>query len=220
MIRALIFDFDGLVLETEGPSYQSWVEVYRGFGQTLPFAIWSKIIGTTQATFDPRLDLQTRVNEPVDWDQIEAERQKKESALIEAQRVLPGVEAYLQDARRLGLKIGLASSSSCQWVTGHLARLGLQDYFDCIRASDDVRKVKPDPELYLAVLRELEVRAGEAVAFEDSPIGVHAARQARLYCIAVPNPLTIQLDLSEADFQLGSLADMTLEQLLNLIDAH
>jgi HAD superfamily hydrolase (TIGR01509 family) len=217
MIRALIFDFDGLVLETEGPSYQSWVEVYRSFGQSLPFSIWSKIIGTTQATFDPRLDLQTRVNEPVDWDRVEAERQKNETALIEAQAMLPGVEAYLNSARRLGLKIGLASSSSCQWVTGHLTRLGLEDYFDCIRASDDVKHVKPDPALYLTVLHALEVRADEAIAFEDSPIGIHSAKQAGLYCIAIPNPLTSQLNLDEADFRMCSLADIPLEQLLTLI---
>jgi HAD superfamily hydrolase (TIGR01509 family) len=217
MIRALIFDFDGLVLETEGPSYPSWVEVYRSFGQSLPFSIWSKIIGTTQATFDPRLDLQTRVNEPVDWDRVEAERQKNESALIEAQVMLPGVEAYLNTARRLGLKIGLASSSSCQWVTGHLTRLRLEDYFDCIRASDDVKHVKPDPALYLTVLQALEVRADEAIAFEDSPIGIHSAKQAGLYCIAIPNPLTSQLNLDEADFRMGSLADIPLEQLLTLI---
>jgi HAD superfamily hydrolase (TIGR01509 family) len=217
MIRALIFDFDGLVLETEEPTYQSWVEVYQRFGQSLPFSIWSKLIGTTQATFDPGLDLQTRVNGPVDWDWVEAERQKNENALVEAQSVLPGVEVYLKTARGLGLKIGLASSSSCQWVTGHLTRLGLQDYFDCIRASNDVRTVKPDPELYLAVLQALDVRADEAVAFEDSPIGIHSAKQAGLYCVVVPNLLTSQLNLDEADFRMGSLADMPLEQLLNLI---
>jgi HAD superfamily hydrolase (TIGR01509 family) len=220
MIRALIFDFDGLVLETEGPSYQSWVEVYRRFGQSLPFSIWSKIIGTTQATFDPRLELQTRVNEPVDWDRVEVERQKNENALIEAQAVLPGVETYLITARRLGLKIGLASSSSCRWVTWHLTRLGLRDYFECIQASDDVGNVKPDPELYLAVLRALDVRADEAVAFEDSPIGIHSAKQAGLYCVVVPNLLTSQLNLSEADLQLSSLAEVPLEQLLYQIDTH
>jgi HAD superfamily hydrolase (TIGR01509 family) len=153
----------------------------------------------------------------VDWDRVEAERQKNESALIEAQAMLPGVEAYLIAARRLGLKIGLASSSSCQWVTGHLTRLGLENYFDCIRASDDVKHVKPDPALYLTVLQALEVRADEAIAFEDSPIGIHSAKQAGLYCIAIPNPLTSQLNLDEADFRMGSLADMPLEQLLTLI---
>jgi HAD superfamily hydrolase (TIGR01509 family) len=217
MIRALIFDFDGLVLETEGPSLQSWVEVYRCFGQSLPFSTWSQIIGTTQAVFDPRQELEKLVSAPVDWDAVELERRKNENAMIEAQEVLPGVVVYLRTARKLGLKIGLASSSSCQWVTGHLTRLGLRDYFDCIRAADDVQNVKPDPELYLAVLHALQVQADETVALEDSPLGIHSAKQAGLYCVAVPNALTRQLNLAEADLQLDSLADMPLEQLLNLI---
>jgi len=219
MIRALIFDFDGLILETEGPSYKSWEEVYQSFGFALPFSTWSTIIGTTQGEFDPCLELKKKVKGRVDWEGIESRRRASENALIEAQSVLPGVEQYLKNARRLGLKTGLASSSSCKWVIGHLTRLGLADYFDCICASDDVEHTKPDPELYLSVLRELDVSAEEAIALEDSPIGIQAAKQAGLFCVAVPNPLTRQLSLSQADFQLGSLAEMLLEQLLNKVVA-
>ncbi len=219
MIRALIFDFDGLILETEGPSYKSWEEVYQSFGFALPFSTWSTIIGTTQGEFDPCLELKKKVKGRVDWEGIESRRRASEKALIEAQSVMPGVEQYLKDARRLGLKTGLASSSSCKWVIGHLTRLGLVDYFDCICASDDVEHTKPDPELYLSVLRELDVSAEEAIALEDSPIGIQAAKQAGLFCVAVPNPLTRQLSLSQADFQLGSLAEMLLEQLLNKVIA-
>jgi HAD superfamily hydrolase (TIGR01509 family) len=220
MIRALIFDFDGLILETEGPSYQSWLEVYQSFGQSLPFSTWSTIIGTTRGDFNPRQELQKLVYDPIDWEGIESQRQASENALIEAQSILPGVEAYLSDARRLGLKIGLASSSSCRWVVGHLTRLGLLDWFDCICAADDVERIKPDSELYLSVLRRLNVGADEAIALEDSPIGIRAAKGAGLFCVAVPNSLTSQLTLSEADLQLGSLAEMPLEQLLDKISAH
>ncbi len=219
MIRALIFDFDGLILETEGPSYQSWEALYRSFGLSLPFSTWSTIIGTTQGVFDPRLELQKQVQENLDWEAVELQRQLGEQALIEAQPVLPGVEQYLQDARRLKLKIGLASSSSCKWVMGHLRRLGLDSCFDCICASDDVQHVKPHPELYLSVLRGLEVKARETIALEDSPLGVQAAKSAGIYCVAVPNPLTSRLSLSQADLQLSSLADMPLEQLLNKVNA-
>jgi HAD superfamily hydrolase (TIGR01509 family) len=219
MIRALIFDFDGLILETEGPSYKSWEEVYQSFGFALPFSTWSTIIGTTQGEFDPCLELKKKVKGRVDWERIESRRRASEKALIEAQSVMPGVEQYLKDARRLGLKTGLASSSSCKWVIGHLTRLGLVDYFDSICASDDVEHTKPDPELYLSVLRELDVSAEEAIALEDSPIGIQAAKQAGLFCVAVPNPLTRQLSLSQADFQLGSLAEILLEQLLNKVVA-
>jgi HAD superfamily hydrolase (TIGR01509 family) len=214
VIRALIFDFDGLILETEGPSYQSWEAVYRSFGLSLPFSTWSTIIGTTQGPFDPRQELQKQVQGEVDWEAVELQRQTNEQALIEAQPVLPGVVPYLQDARRLGMKIGLASSSSCQWVMSHLTRLGLDDSFDCIRAADDVQYVKPHPELYLSVLNGLGVRADEAIALEDSPLGIQAAKSAGVYCVAVPNPLTRQLKLSQADLCLNSLEEIPLAQLI------
>ncbi len=220
VIRALIFDFDGLILETEGPSYQSWITVYQSFGLSLPFSTWSSIIGTTQGSFDPLTELKRQVKDHVDWAVVELQRQASEQALIDAQPVLPGVEQYLQDARRLGLRIGLASSSSRTWVLGNLGRLGLAGYFDCIRASDDVRWVKPDPELYFSVLHGLGVQANEAIALEDSPNGIRSAKGAGVYCVAVPNPLTSQLSLSMADMQLSSLAVMPLEQLLDKANPH
>src|SRR5512136_701272 len=129
MIRAIIFDFDGLILETEGPSYESWKAVYESFGIGLPFSTWSAIIGTTQGPFDPLEELQKKVNNNVDWKAVESKRQSDEQALIEAQPVLPGAEQYIQDARRLGMKVGLASSSSFHWVMGHLQRIGLDRCF-------------------------------------------------------------------------------------------
>ena len=118
------------------------------------------------------------------------------------------------EAKKLGLKVGLASSSPCDWVTGHLSRLGLIQYFDCIYARDDVRRTKPDPELYLTVIDEFQIGSHEAVVFEDSPNGILAAKRAGLFCVAVPNPLTRQLRLDHADFRLNSLAEMPLSELL------
>jgi HAD superfamily hydrolase (TIGR01509 family) len=218
MIRALIFDFDGLILETEGPSYQSWEEVYRSFGFPLPFSTWATIIGTSQGAFDPKQELERLVGGVVDWERVGLIRRERENALIEAQPILPGVEQYLIDARRLGLKTGLASSSSCRWVVGHLTRRGLVDYFDCIRGSDDVHRTKPDPELYLSVLNELDVRGDEAIALEDSPNGIRAAKEAGMFCVAVPNPLTRQLALNMADLRLESLLELPLEQLLFILN--
>jgi HAD superfamily hydrolase (TIGR01509 family) len=219
LIRALIFDFDGLILETEGPSYQSWEQVYRSFGLSLPFSTWSTIIGTTQGEFDPQRELQKQVPGAVDWEAVEAQRQAAENAIIEAQATMPGVEQYILDAKQRGIKLGVASSSPCQWVTRHLTRLGLLDCFDSICAADDVKRVKPDPELYLMVLRRLGIQADEAIALEDSPLGIQAAKSAGLFCVAVPNPLTRQLSLHQADYLVESLTELPLEQLLSLVDA-
>lgn len=218
MIRALVFDFDGLILDTEGPIYLSWQELYASYGFPLPFEVWSTTIGSAEAEFDPARELQRLVGQELDWGRIEAERQRRELALIAQQPLLPGVEQILQDARRLGLKMGVASSSSCQWVESHLRERDLREYFDVVRAADDVHLTKPDPELYLAVLRELGVHGTEAVALEDSPNGIRAAKAAGMHCVAVPNHLTRQLVLDEADLRLESLAEMPLEVLLQQIE--
>jgi HAD superfamily hydrolase (TIGR01509 family) len=220
LIRALILDFDGLILETEGPSYQTWEEVYHSFGLSLPFSIWSTIIGTTQGEFDPQRELQKQVKGEVDWKAVEARRQAAENALLEAQAILPGVEQYLSDAKRLGITLGVASSSSSEWVTRHLSRLGLSGCFDCVCTADDVERVKPDPELYLMTLERLGIRSDEAIAFEDSPLGIQAAKRAGLFCVVVPTLLTRQLSLQQADYRMESLSELPLEQLLLMVNAH
>jgi HAD superfamily hydrolase (TIGR01509 family) len=218
MIKALIFDFDGLILETEGPIYQSWVELYDSYGLSLSFSTWATIIGTYEAAFDPYIDLEHQVGRKLDWDELEPRRQARELSLIDTQPILPGVEACLADARRLGLRIGLASSSTCDWVQGHLTRLGLREYFQSVRVKEDVLHTKPDPALYLAVLRDLDVPPEQALALEDSPNGILAAKRAGMLCVAVPNPLTRMLDLSQADLRLESLAEVGLEHLLKRLD--
>jgi HAD superfamily hydrolase (TIGR01509 family) len=220
MIRALIFDFDGLILETEEPTYQSWVDVYQSFGFSLPFSTWKENVGTTQGDFDPQLELERQVEHPLDWEVVESQRRMIENSLIEEQSVLPGVVEYLNDARTLGLKVGLASNSPSDWVIRHLTRLGLLDRFDYLSTSDHVRHIKPDPELYLLALHALNVKADEAIALEDSLLGVRAARQAGIFCVAVPNHLISDLTFNEANFQISSLADIPLEKLLEQIDMH
>ena len=218
MIRALVFDFDGLILETEGPIFISWQELYASYGFPLPFEVWATTIGSAEAEFDPARELERLVGQSLDWTAIEPGRQRRELALISEQPLLPGVEQTLQEARRMGLKLGLASSSTCKWVNGHLRERGLRPYFEVVRAADDVRLTKPDPELYLAVLSALGVCGAEAVALEDSPNGIRAAKAAGMTCVAVPNHLTRQLALDEADLRLESLAEMSLESLLEKVD--
>lgn len=214
-IRALIFDFDGLILETEGPVYKSWQELYQEHNCELSFETWGNIIGMAEAAFDPIDELEVQLGKKFpDRESLVSRRRQRESQLILQQSVLPGVKDYLQAAKRLGLKIGLASSSTSEWVFGHLSRLGLLHYFDCIKTSDDVARAKPDPELYLAVLKELGISPDEAIVFEDSPNGVLAAKAANLYCVMVPNELTRRLNLNHADLRLSSLAELPLEDLL------
>jgi HAD superfamily hydrolase (TIGR01509 family) len=213
-ILALIFDFDGLILDTELPIYRSWQAVYRAHGQSLPLSAWVDFIGRAPDTFDPAKQLETLLGRPLDRERLHLRRAKHELELIKANPILPGVEDYIAGASRLGLKLAVASSSQREWVIDHLTRLRLIDSFDCIRCSDDVKHAKPAPDLYTSVLTALGISATQALALEDSPHGVSAAKRAGLRCVVVPNSLTQGLPFDQADLKLDSLAALPLEQLL------
>lgn len=214
MIRAIIFDFDGLILDTEVPEFQTWQEIYCAHGCELPLSVWATGIGTSSDVFNPYDYLEAQIGRMIDREAIQLQRRQRYRELLKAQAVLPGVQNYIAEAKRLGLRLGVASSSSREWVVGNLTELGLQANFDCIKCSNDVVRVKPDPALYQCAVEALALRPEEAVAFEDSPNGVTAAKRAGLFCVAVPNSLTRQLILTHADLQLDSLAEMPLHRLL------
>lgn len=209
----MVFDFDGLILDTEEPIYRSWLEVYQAHGEDLPFERWIQTVGSTNDAFHPQHHLEERLGRALAKEVLER-RAGRRTELILANAVLPGVVDQLDRARQLGLKVGVASSSTREWVSGHLSRLGILDRFACMRCRDDVEHAKPEPDLYLAVLECLGVKAAEAFAIEDSPNGVTAARRAGMKCVAIPNSITERLDLTHADLVIRSLSDLTLDQLM------
>ncbi len=216
MIRALLFDFDGTIIDSEGPSYRSWQEIYRAEGLELPLERWVAAVGTIGG-FDPVEDLQRLVGRPLDRDGLLRARLERKLALTDAETLRPGVEEYIVEARRRGLKIGIVTSAPRGWVESNLARLGWNDGWDCIASADQEQSIaKPDPHLYREALKELQIEPSEAIAIEDSPNGVVAAKAAGLFCVAVPHPITAGLDLSGADVRVESLAKLPLAELLAL----
>jgi HAD superfamily hydrolase (TIGR01509 family) len=219
MIRGLIFDFDGLMVETEGPAYQSWQEIFAAHGCALPLERWARRIGAAQGAFDPCDDLEALIGRPLDRVAVRAQRDRRKAELARTLPLLSGVRDYVVAAHELGLKLAIASSSPRAWVVDHLERLGLAADFPCIKTVEDVDRAKPDPALYSAVLAALALQPAEAVALEDSPNGIRAAKAAGIFCVAVPNPLTALLDLAAADIQVSSLAAQPLAALLAQIAA-
>jgi HAD superfamily hydrolase (TIGR01509 family) len=213
VVRALVFDFDGLILDTEGPIFEAWREIYRAHGQDFLPAEWQHVIGQA-AHFDPFDELERRLGRNLDRERLTIDRRVRVRELVEAQPLLPGIVEWRGEARALGIKLGIASNSSREWVLGHLDRLGIGDGWDCVRCAEEVARPKPDPDVYLAVAGCLGVEPEEGVAIEDSPHGVVAAKAAGLYCIAVPNPMTADLDFTGADIRLGSLDELPLTKLV------
>ena len=214
-IRGLLFDFDGLLVDTETPARLVWEELYREHGHELPHDRWATLIGTIGAPFDPLGHLEELVGRRLDEQALTTRRRAREYELIDLEELRPGVEQYFAEAERLGLSTAVVSSSDDEWIARHLGRLGHLEGLDTIVAANgDTERAKPRPDLYLEALARLELKAHEAIAFEDSPNGVTAAKAAGLVCVAVPNPMTATLALDDADLVLESLADVPLAELL------
>ncbi len=210
-IEALIFDFDGLILDTETPEFNVLSEIYAEYDVELSIEKWGQIIGGSGATeFDPVSDLEDMLGENIPRQTVLDRWRAEADARIAANPVLPGVIDLLDTAAQRGLKLAVASSSPHAWVDTHLARLGLFERFEHITCSDDVTLTKPSPELFLLALSKLNVRADRAIIFEDSPNGVKAATAAGVPVVAVPNPITSQLSFSGESLRLNSLAQFSL----------
>lgn len=215
VLRAVIFDFDGLIADTEWPEYRSVAEQFERHGLAFPPEDWVGVIGSSWDV-DWLGDLERRLGRPVDRDAVVLHRRALLQAFLADLSVLPGVVALLEAARAAGVGTAVASSSPRSWVEPHLERFGLSDHFDAVRTRDDVELAKPAPDLFLAACRALGVDPGEAVALEDSAHGATAARAAGVRCVVVPNRLTVLSDLSHADLRCESLADVGLVDLVAL----
>lgn len=213
MYAALIFDFDGLIVDTETPDYLAWKDIFDAHGVELSLAAWATNVGSGHL-FDPYEHLGGLIGRPFDRQAVQASVRARFRELLGEPAVLPGVIDYLAAAEGLGMRVGLASSSPREWVIGFLGPMGLADRFAAVCTSDDVARTKPEPDLYLAALARLGVAPGQAVALEDSPNGVRAAQAAGMRAVAVPNPVTRMMDLGHADLVLPGLDTLPLPDLL------
>ncbi len=217
-IKALIFDFDGLILDTETPEYHILQELFQPYGLRLPIEEWAKALGASPGAFDPFAYLAAQTPLPVDQPALRKIFLERSLALIDEQPPLPGVLALLNRAEQLHLHLAVASSSPTDWVHRHLKRLGLFQRFASILTRDDVTHAKPHPQLYLRTLEVFNLQPHEAIVFEDSPNGITAARAAGIFCVGVPNHVTRLLDTSHASLTLPSLAALTLDELIRNVE--
>jgi HAD superfamily hydrolase (TIGR01509 family) len=217
-VKALLFDFDGTIVDSESVDLRSWEEVFEAHGHTVPHDRFMLRIGTL-GVVDELDELEAMVGAPVDREAVLASRREREHELMLLEPVRDGIAAYLEAARELGLRVGIVSSSTQEWVGSNLERLGLVEGWACIVCADQDRaRCKPSPALYLEALELLDAKPEEAIAIEDSPNGVAAAVAAGIFCVAVPNPVTSRLDLAEADLVLGSLEELPLEALIQRVE--
>ncbi|MFC6333531.1 HAD family hydrolase [Paenibacillus septentrionalis] len=214
MLKAIIFDLDGTIIDTESSWFNAFCDIYKQYDVDFTLELYSTCIGTGLDAFNPYDYLIQNSTQPIELAELKQAVAKRFNELMLQEAVRPGVTDYLDQAKAAGLKLAVASSSSRDWVERYLNQLGLLHYFDAICTASEVKQVKPDPELYELALQKLQVQASEAVAIEDSPNGARGAVAAGIHCIVVPNPITKTLNFDIPHQRLSSLSELEFQELL------
>ena len=219
LTKALIFDFDGLVVDTESPLYDSWRELYQDHGHDLTLETYVECVGSTTQRFDPLTYLQDLVGSSrvLDLDELHQEHRNRVHRELSQRDTLPGVRERIAEAQEAGIQLAIASSSPSDWIDPWLFRLGIREHFAVVRTLDHVSEAKPSPELFLTAAESLGVQPHEALVFEDSHNGLQAALAAKIPCVAVPNRVTGNSDFTQAVLVLQSMADHSLTEILSKI---
>src|SRR5262245_22923316 len=216
-LRAVLFDFDGTLWDSETAVFGVFADLYREHGHGLTLQTWSAAIGTVGG-FDPYGSLRDLTG---DGFEIDEARERTEARILEAVREVPlrpGVEPFLRQLDDAGIRRALVSSDRSEWLVTNLERLGWPDGWAAMVCADgDATRAKPNPHLYEAALDLLELPASEAFAIEDSPNGIRAATAAGLRCLCVPNEATAELDLSEADLVVPTFEGLHVEDVWSAV---
>ena len=215
-LQSLIFDFDGLIVDTEKPGFDSWNELYAEFGQRLTLDDWRGATGYVGG-FDPALHLEGLLGRKLDWQDLAPRRDARNWELTLKQGVLAGIRELMLAAVDAGIPIGVASNSGFGWVSDGLERLGLRSFVCAVVTRDMVLNPKPAPDVYLKTAETLQVSPAFSVALEDSEPGSRAAKAAGMRAIVIPNQFSERQDLSAADLVVPSAKALSLERLVGLL---
>lgn len=216
-IDALVFDFDGLLMDTETTSLLAWQYLWRWHGLELDVDTFFVPHGG-DVTAERYAALAEAVGPGFDQAASHAQRQIYRDELYGALELSDGIGTWLDEARDMGLRLAVASSSPRDWIEEHLTRAGFLDRFELLACGDEVPAVKPSPDVYLLALERLNVPAARAVAFEDAVHGVAAAKAADLRCVAIPHPHADPAAFTAADVLLTSAADAPLGKVLEQLN--
>ncbi len=207
-MTAIIFDFDGTIMDSESVAYKVWSEIFAEHGATLSLETWVQCVGKPMGTFNPCEEIEKQTGKKVDHKALTAKKQDQKSIECDHLQTMEGVKEVIAFAKSKDLKLAVGSSSNSKWVEHHLSRMNLRSDFESVVCVNHVAKGKPDPDIFLQSAKNLGVKPEECIVLEDSVAGIEAANRAGMKSIAIPNPITKGSDFSHANIVLGSLLDL------------
>lgn len=205
-VKGIIFDFDGVLVDTEWAIYQSWVHLYAREGQEISIETYSPCLGAGYSHWDPAKHLESLTHKSYDWEVETPARQARLEADLARSGLMPGAAELLDWCDENGIPMTVASSSSRRWVEGWLVKLGIYSRFKGVFTRTDGYPVKPNPALFLAAQDCLGIAPQDCLIVEDSENGTIAACNAGIPCVAIPNRLTAHSDLSRAQYHAANLS--------------
>jgi HAD superfamily hydrolase (TIGR01509 family) len=210
---AVLFDFDGILVDTEWAIYQAWLRTYQRHGHDLPLPLYTRCIGSDFDAWSPKAHLEVLTKLGFDWVEMDAARQVEIRAELEEEGPIHGVLELLAAIKARGIPQAVVSSSSHGWVDGWLEKLGLREFFTVVICRGDAPRIKPAPDLFLAAAERLALAPGDCLVIEDSYNGLLAAHEAGMRTWIVPNRVTAGLDFSLAEKVVGNFEKLR-EELL------
>lgn len=218
-MQAVVFDFDGLIADTEGPEFDAWTQEYARHGLVLELSEWAKSVGTFGPhAWSPDRHLAALAPE-IDIQEAKARQHDAFLGLLESLQPMPGLAELLDGLKQQGITCAIASSSQAEWVLGHLDKIGLAGAFGPVVTRGPGLPAKPEPHLYQEACRQAGAPPHACVAIEDSVNGLVAAKRAGMAAVAVPNQVTAGLDFSGADLVVSSLAELSPSRLRDVVEA-
>lgn len=219
MIEAVIFDMDGVLIDTEPLHYRCWKEILKErYKVDLDYEVYMPCIGSTRGFLRDLI----RENYGIDFnnlDEMNAIMKEKKAQIIKEEGFpqMPGVKEALKQLCERGLKLAVASSSPENEIREAMTKLDLIQYFDSLTSGDQVEHPKPAPDTFLLAAKRLGMEADKCLVIEDSTNGGKAAKAARMKCVWLHNPHSGQQEIENAILTVPLWNEQSIHEILELI---
>ncbi len=207
-ISTVLFDFDGIIVDTEWVIYEEWLNIFLKEGENLSLETYVQCIGSDHTQWSPSLYLESLTGKKYDWEDLHEKRNIQIRKRLQGQKEMPGVRLTLEALQSSSVRCAVVSSSSHHWVDRWLEKLELTSFFQEVVCRGDAASIKPAPDLFLEAARRLGVTPESCWVIEDSMNGFIAARAAGMKTCIIPNRVTSCLDFKAADLQLPSMESL------------